>query len=86
MGSVIQGRKFDTLDLEMLDRVYALACLYIEAQNLCGTTARDKAKEQDELRKVIFGLVGCGRINFDTLSDKVLVSWQSRRGQGVKAA
>ncbi len=72
MGSVTTSRKFDPLDLEMLDRVYALACLYLEADNLCCTRVRDTAKEQDALRKEIFSLAGTGPIDFDTLSDKVL--------------
>jgi hypothetical protein len=76
MGSLTSSRKFDPLDLEMLDRVYALACLYIEADNLCRTTEKDTAREQDALRKQIFILAGTGPVDFDTLCDEVLASME----------
>jgi len=64
--------KFDPLDLELLDRVYALACLYFEADNLCRTTDKEPATEQEALRKQIFALAGSGPVRFDPLCDKVL--------------
>jgi hypothetical protein len=79
MRSVSQGRKFDTLDLEMLDRVYSLACLYMEADNLCCTTVRDKAAEKDALRRQIFALADGAPAGFDALFDKVLASWSRAR-------
>ena len=63
--------KFDPLDLELLDRVYNLACVYIEARNLCATE-KAPAIEQEALCKQIFVLAGSGPIKFDPLCDKVL--------------
>ena len=66
--------KFYPLDLELLDRVYELACLYIEADNLCRAPEKEPAREQDALRNQIFALAGSGPIKFDPLCDKVLAS------------
>ena len=67
------SRSFDPESLEVLDRVYALACLYIEAQHLCSAAEWDKAKELDAARKAIFDAASDGRIDFDTLCNNVLV-------------
>lgn len=64
--------KFDPLDLELLDRVYKLACLYVEADNLCRTPEKEPAIEREALCKQIFVLAGSGPIKFDPLCDKVL--------------
>lgn len=64
--------KFDPLDLEYLDRVYQLACLYIEAENLCRATGNDLTKEKEALRKQMFVLAGSGPIKFDPLCERVL--------------
>jgi hypothetical protein len=66
--------KFDPLDLEFLDRVYELACFYVEADNLCRTIEKEPAREQEALCKQIFILAGSGPIKFDPLCDKVLAS------------
>ena len=67
--------KFDSLDLELLDRVYAVACVYIEADNLCRIPdAKDTARRQEALRKQIFALAGTGPLKFDPLCGKVLSS------------
>jgi len=66
--------KFDPLDLEYLDRVYKLACLYIEADNLCRTTGNDLTKEKEALRKRMFVLAGSGPIKFDPLCERVLAT------------
>jgi hypothetical protein len=74
MGSTTPvSRKFDPLDLEMLDRVYALACLFIEARDLCGTRQKD-VTEDAALRRLVFALAVTGPVDFDTLSDRVLAS------------
>jgi hypothetical protein len=71
----MRSPQFDPLHLELLDRVYEVACLHIEADNLCRTTdEKDMAIEQDALRQQIFALAGTGLINFDPLCDKVLAS------------
>ncbi len=64
--------KFDPLDLELLDRVYELACVYVEADNLCRTPEKEPAINQEALCKQIFVLAGSGPIKFDPLCDKVL--------------
>lgn len=77
MGSATpESQKFNPLDLEMLDRVYALACLYIEARDLCSAKEKDAA-EDAALRQRVFALAETGPVNFDTLSDKVLASLAS---------
>jgi len=68
----MRSPSFDPLDLELLDRVYELACLYIEADNLCRTTATESVKQREALRKQIFVLAGSGPIKFDPLCDQVL--------------
>jgi hypothetical protein len=35
MGSLNARHAFDPLDLEIIDRVYEVACAHIEARNLC---------------------------------------------------
>ena len=67
---------FTPENLEVLDRVYALACLYIEARHLCAKEW-DKAKELDAARKAVFVAARDGRIDFDSLCDKVLVISQT---------
>ncbi len=64
--------KFDPLDLELLDRVYDLACLYVEVDNLCGTAGEAPASVKETLRKQIFVLAGSGPVRFDPLCDEVL--------------
>lgn len=64
--------KFDPLDLEYLDRAYKLACLYMEADNLCRTTGNDLTKEKEALRKRMFVLADSGPIKFDPLCERVL--------------
>jgi hypothetical protein len=34
MGAISRRPKFDPADLELIDRVYAVACAYIEARDL----------------------------------------------------
>jgi hypothetical protein len=67
---------FDPLDLEIVDRVYEVACAFIEARDLY----REKKKEaegEDALRKRVFALAGSagtGPLDFDALCEKVLES------------
>jgi hypothetical protein len=66
-------QKFDPLDLEIVDRVYEVACAYIEARDLYRDPAKD-TDEDDTLRKQVFAMVGDGPLDFDTLCDRVLAS------------
>jgi hypothetical protein len=73
MGSLQRRHKFDPSELELIDRVYKVACLHIEACNLY-RAAPYIAEEEDRLRKAIFACAASGRLDFDTLCDKVLAS------------
>ena len=61
MGSSRQ--KFDPFNLETIDRVYDVACAYIEARDLYRDPAKD-ADEEDFLRKQMFALTENGRLDF----------------------
>jgi len=73
MGSMTLRQKFDPLDLEIIDRVYEVACAYIEARDLYRDTDKD-AEEEDFLRKRVFALAGLDQLCFDTLCDAVIAS------------
>ena len=83
MGSLNLRQKFDPLDLEIIDRVFAVACAYIEARSLY----RDPAKDLDEenvLRKQVFAVAaGNGQLKFDTLCDRVLASMDQYRSRAA---
>ena len=73
MGSFKRPRAFDSLDLEIIDRVYEVAWAHLEGRD----PYRDRAKDGERgeaLRKLLFALVGSGQVDFDTLCDKVLAS------------
>lgn len=70
MGSLNRRQMFGPLDLEIIDRVYEVASANIEARNLY-RAAPDSA-EVEALRKTIFVCAASGRLDFDTLCDKVL--------------
>jgi hypothetical protein len=71
-------QKFDPLDLELIDRVYGVACAYIEARDLYRDPAHDK-DEEDALRKQVFALANNGPLDFDTLCDGLLASMDQYR-------
>jgi hypothetical protein len=73
MGSSIRRRKFDPFELELIDRVYEVACRHIEARDLY-REAMTSREEQERLRKTVFACAGNGRLDFDTLCDQVLAS------------
>ena len=73
MGSSNPRQKFDPFDLELIDRVYDVACAYMEARDLY----RDKAEDTEEehaLRKMVFACASKGPLDFDTLCERVLAS------------
>ena len=71
--STALSQQFNPQDLEILDRVYALAPLHLVARDLCSTKEEDP-EEIAALRKQVFALAGSGPVNFDALSDKVLTT------------
>jgi hypothetical protein len=73
MGSMTVRQKFDPWDLEIIDRVYEVACAYIEARDLYLDTEKD-AEEQDALRKRVFAFADTEPLDFDALCDNVLAS------------
>lgn len=73
MGSFNRPRAFDSLDLEIIDRVYEVAWAQLEASE----PFRDRAKDGERgeaLRKLLFAFVGSGQVDFDALCDKVLAN------------
>jgi hypothetical protein len=78
MGTVSRRPKFDPTDLELIDRVYAVACAYIEARDLYRDLKHD-LEEEDALRRLIFTAAGDGRLDFDTLCDRVLAAMDKYR-------
>lgn len=77
MGT-ISRTKFDPTDLELIDRVYSVACAYIEARDLYRDSKHD-SEEEDALRRLMFTAAGDGRLDFDTLCDRVLAAMDKYR-------
>ena len=67
MGCLDHRQMFGPLDLEIIDRVYEAAAAHFEARYLYCEGPGDA--EAETLRKAIFA---SGRLDFDTLCDKVL--------------
>jgi len=78
MRSLNLRQTFDPFDLELIDRVHAVACAYIEARDLYRDTEKDD-EEQDALRKMMFTCAGTGQLEFDTLCDRVLAGMDDYR-------
>jgi hypothetical protein len=78
MGSITFRDRFDPLDLEIIDRVYDVACAYVEARDTDRDTDKD-AEEQDALRKQVFASAVVGPLDFDKLCDEVLASIDRHR-------
>ena len=78
MASANLRRTFDPLDLEILERVYEVACAYIEARDLYRDCAKD-AEEEDVLRRTVFAIAASGPLDFDTLCEGVLASMDRYR-------
>jgi hypothetical protein len=71
-------QKFDPLDLEIIDRVYEVACAFIEARDLYRDT-KEVAEEEDALRKTVFACAGISSVEFDALCDRVLARVDKHR-------
>ena len=64
---------FKPLDLEILDRVYEAAWAALQARDPFRDTDKD-GERQESLRKLVFDNTGTGRVDFDTLCDRVLAN------------
>lgn len=73
MGSINVRDKFCPEELELIDRVYAVACAYIEARDLYRDVTAD-SEEHDVLRQMMFAIAASTPLDFDALCDGVLVS------------
>jgi hypothetical protein len=78
MGTISRRPKFDPADLALIDRVYAVACAYIEARDLYRDPRHD-VEEEDALRRLMFAAANDGRLDFDTLCDRVLADMDKYR-------
>lgn len=73
MGSFQRPRVFDPLDLEIIDRVYEAAWAQLEARDPFRDTEKD-GERQEALRKLVMDHTGPGRVDFDTLCERVLAN------------
>src|SRR5262245_13873415 len=73
MGSINLRDRFNPEELELIDRVYAVARTYIEARCPYHDATPD-ADEQDALRQMIFAVATGTPLEFDALCDGVLVA------------
>jgi hypothetical protein len=74
MGSFTRG--FDSVDLEIMDRVYEVAWAQVQAREPSRNTASHGAR-QKALRGKILGvarILGPGHIDFETLTEVVLAT------------
>jgi hypothetical protein len=81
MGSISLRDKFNPEELELIDRVYAVTCAYVEARDLYQVGA--DAEEQDALRQMMFVVAARTPLDFDVLCDRVLMSMDSYRARRV---
>jgi hypothetical protein len=65
---------FDPLDLEVIDRVYEAACAALLARNP-ETDANKESARQKNLRQRLFVLAQPGSVDFDTLFDQVMSTY-----------
>ena len=84
MGSTTPRDKFNPEELELIDRVYAVTCAYIEARDLYRAATTD-TEEGDALRQMMFAVAASTPLDFDALCDRVLVSIDSYRARRVAA-
>jgi hypothetical protein len=82
MDSINLRGKFNPEELELIDRVYAVTCAYIEARDLYEVATTDTA-EQDALRQMMFAVAASAPLDFDALCDRVLVSMDRYRAGRV---
>jgi hypothetical protein len=73
MGSFHHPRVFNPLDLEIIDRVYQAAWAQVEAREPFRDRESD-SERQEALRKLVMDQTCTGRVDFDTLFQKVMAS------------
>jgi hypothetical protein len=73
MGSFQHPRVFSPIDLEIIDRVYEAAWAQMEARQYFLDHEKD-GERRAALRKFIMDLTGTGRIDFDTLYERVVTT------------
>jgi hypothetical protein len=82
MGSINLRDKFNPEELELIDRVYAVTCAYIESRDLYDVATTD-TEEQDALRQMMFAVAASTPLDFDALCDRVLVSMDRYRARRI---
>jgi hypothetical protein len=81
MGSINLRDKFNPEELELIDRVCAVTCAYIEARDLYHVAT--DPEEQDALRQMMFAVAASTPLDFDALCDRVLVFMDRYRATRV---
>jgi hypothetical protein len=65
---------FDPLDLEVIDRVYEAACAALLARDPVTDAHKENARQKN-LRQRLFALAQPGSVDFDTLFDEVMSTY-----------
>src|SRR5262245_60163749 len=73
MGSFQHARVFNSLDLEIIDCVYEAAWAQVEARDPFRDRESD-SERQKALRKLVMDQTDTGRVDFDTLFEKVMAN------------
>jgi hypothetical protein len=73
MGTFQHPRVFHPLDLEIIDRVYEAAWAQVEAREPFRDREND-SERQEALRKLVIDQTDTGRVDFDTLFQKVMAN------------
>ena len=73
MGSFKHPRAFQPIDLDILDRVYEAAWAALEASDPFRDRAQD-GKRGETLRKLVINSADIGKVDFDTLCDRVIAN------------
>ena len=74
-------RVFDALDLEIMDRVYEVVWAQVEARKSPDAQPDDELKET--LRKLVMTCAANGKVEFDSLYDKVWAGLSEYWGSAV---
>jgi hypothetical protein len=83
MATYKHPQVFLPLDLEIMDRVYEAAWAELEARDPFRDRERDGEREET-LRKLVMDQTGTGKVDFDTLFEKVVANFPERRVFFVK--
>jgi hypothetical protein len=73
MGSFKQPQVFLPLDLEIMDRVYEAAWAELEARDPFRDREMD-GERGEALRKLVMNQTGTGKVDFDTLFERVVAN------------